>query len=133
MCCLRPPYLVVVVIVTSVVLGSVGSTGALCALPAAGAASAANAAGAPDAVPVSSCRGRQTTKMTEREAGDDPGKREGWGVAAGCRTLEPEREAQQQPIIRKLSTQSHAALEESQRDKNCSCHFKSRINNLPNT
>lgn len=39
-------------------------------------------------------------------------------MAAGCRTLEAEREAQQQPIIiRKLSTQSHAALEESQRDK----------------
>lgn len=61
------------------------------------------------------------------------GKRERWEVAAGCRTLEAEREAQQQPIIRKLSTQSHAALEESQRGENCSCHFKSRINNLPKT
>lgn len=83
MCFLRPPHLVAVVIVTSVVLGSVGSTGALCALPAAGAASAANAAGAPDAVPVSSCRGRQTTKTTEREAGDDRGE-EG-ALGGGCR------------------------------------------------
>lgn len=73
-----------VVIVTSVVLGSIGSAGALCALSAAGTASAANAAGAPDAVPVSSCRGRQTkTKMTECEAGDTRGE-EG-ALGGGCR------------------------------------------------